>query len=130
MEEVVDVVSDDQPGGRPVGRSSFPERQPRSRASDRLGAFAAALGAFSAAHARTVLVLSWLLAAGSVLLIARLTVDAGFTAVLPANTESVRHIHALERRVRVPATYMIGVEAANPELRAAAAADLLARAAR
>ncbi|HEY3668261.1 MAG TPA: MMPL family transporter, partial [Polyangiaceae bacterium] len=73
--------------------------------------------------------MSWLIATVSVLLIGRLTVDAGFAALLPADTESVRHVHALEHRVRVPATYMIGVEAVNPTVRAAAAADLLARAA-
>jgi hypothetical protein len=88
------------------------------------------LGDFSAAHAWAVIIASWLLAIGSALLAARLTVDAGFAALLPANTESVRHVHALERRVRVPATYMIGVEAADPKIRAEAAADLLARASR
>jgi predicted RND superfamily exporter protein len=129
MAEALNVMNDDRPGGRSVDRSAFPERQRQWQWSDGLGAFAAALGAFSAAHARTVLGLSWLLAAGSVLPIARLTVDAGFAALLPANTESVRQVHALERRVQVPATYMIGVEAVSPELRAAAAADLLARAA-
>lgn len=86
------------------------------------------LGDFSAAHAWAVIVASWVLVIGSALLAARLTVDAGFAALLPANTESVRHVHALERRVRVPATYMIGVEAADPKTRAEAAEDLLARA--
>jgi len=125
MAEAVNVMSDGQRGGRSVDGGAVPKR----RVGDLLAAFAAALGAFSAAHARTVLVLSWVLAAGSIALIGRLTVDAGFAALLPADTESVRQLHALERRVRVPATYMIGVEAADPKLRAAATADLLARAA-
>jgi uncharacterized protein len=127
MAEAVNVMSGEQPGAGSVERRTLPERQARWQRSDRFGAFAAALGAFSAAHARTVLMLSWLFAAGSALLIARLTVDAGFAALLPANTESVRQVHALEHRVSVPASYMIGVEAADPTLRAAAVADLLAR---
>jgi predicted RND superfamily exporter protein len=93
-----------------------------------LEAWVAALSQFSGRHAWAVIVASWILAIGSVLLIVRLTVDAGFAALLPANTESVRHVHALERRVRVPASYMIGIEAADPQLRGAAAADLVARA--
>ncbi len=96
----------------------------------RVGAFAGALSAFSAAHAKAVLLGSWLLAIASIVLITRLTVDAGFAALLPANAESVRHVHALERRARVPATYMIGIAAHDSTLRAAAAAELLQRATR
>jgi predicted RND superfamily exporter protein len=105
-------------------------RQPSKRRKRRLQACVAALSAFSAAHAKTVILISWLVAAGSIPLLARLTVDAGFSALLPSSTQSVRHLHALERRVRVPATYMIGIEADDPKLRAAAAHDLLTRASR
>jgi predicted RND superfamily exporter protein len=98
--------------------------------SNRLSASVASLACFCAAHARFVVMLSWLLAAGCALLSSRLSIDAGFAALLPADTESVRHVRELEHRLRVPATYMIGIEANQPQVRAAAADDLILRAAR
>ena len=111
-------------GHSPQGNASEAPATP-----SRLARFVGSLSCFCAAHAWQVVVLSWLLAAGCAVLSARLSVDAGFAALLPADTESVRHVHALEHRLRVPATYMIGIEANQPQLRAAAADDLIARAA-
>lgn len=79
------------------------------------------------AHARLVLVASWILALGAAWFAARLPVRGDFSDLLPPNAPSVRHLHALQRRTRVLATYMIGVESDTAATRAAAAHALLGR---
>jgi hypothetical protein len=73
------------------------------------------------------------LAAAGVLAIAggvltsRLTVKSDLSYLLPESTPSVRQLRALEKRARVAATFMIGVESTDPAARAAAGAALLRR---
>jgi hypothetical protein len=73
------------------------------------------------ARARLVLALSWIVAIGSGILASRLDVFGDFSYLLPPETESVRHLRALEKRTRVLADYMIGVESDDATLRANAA---------
>lgn len=78
-------------------------------------------------HAHLVLVGSWILAVLCALITARLQVLGDFSRLLPPNATAVRHLRELERRTRVLADYMIGVESNDPGQRAAAAADLRTR---
>ena len=77
---------------------------------DLVGNFVAALSGWAVSRARLVLALSWLVAIGSGILASRLDVFGDFSYLLPPGTESVRHLRALEKRTRVLADYMIGVE--------------------
>jgi len=82
---------------------------------------AVAVGAFSRACAtrwRVVLPLSWALAVASGLLASRLTVQGAFQDLLPPDAVAVRHLKELERRTRVLADYMVGVECEDPSLSA------------
>jgi len=91
---------------------------------------AVAVGAFSRACAtrwRLVLPLSWALAVASGLLASRLTVQGAFQDLLPPDAVAVRHLKELEKRTRVLADYMVGVECEDPAKRAAAAEALRAR---
>ncbi len=94
---------------------------------DRIGEIVARLSGWSAARARLVIIVSWVFAIGCALLAARLDVFGDFSNLLPPQTESVRHLRALERRTRVLADYMIGVECDDPTLRATAAAAMRER---
>jgi len=88
---------------------------------DFVGHFVASLSAWAVARARLVLALSWIVAIGSGILASRLDVFGDFSYLLPPETESVRHLRALEKRTRVLADYMIGVESDDATLRANAA---------
>lgn len=87
---------------------------------DRIGDLVARLSGWAIAHARLVIVASWLVAIGCTLLAARLDVFGDFSNLLPPDTESVRHLRALEKRTRVLADYMVGIESDDPSARAAA----------
>lgn len=110
-----------------------PLRAPRDRApspGERLCALVARLGALSVEKAAAVLLASVFVVTTSAIATARLRVDAGFSGLLPPSATSVRHLRALEQRTRVPATYMIGIEADTSAAREAATKDLERRAAR
>jgi predicted RND superfamily exporter protein len=94
---------------------------------DRIGDVVAHLSGWASAHARLVIALSWMVAVASGLLAARLDVFGDFSNLLPPDTESVRHLRALEKRTRVLADYMVGVESDDPKTRAAAGAMLRER---
>jgi len=93
----------------------------------RVGSFITALTRLSIRHARIVLVGSWILAALCALVASHLQVLGDFSRLLPPNATAVRHLRELERRTRVLADYLIGVESDDPGRRAAAAADLRVR---
>jgi predicted RND superfamily exporter protein len=87
---------------------------------DRIGDIVAHLSGWAIARARLVIVFSWVLAIGCGVLASRLDVFGDFSSLLPPNTESVRHLRALERRTRVLADYMVGLESDDPVARTAA----------
>jgi uncharacterized protein len=91
---------------------------------DRIGDAVLALSTWAMARARLVIVLSWVIALGCGWLASRLDVFGDFSNLLPPDTESVRHLRALEKRTRVLADYMVGVEAGDPALRGQAGAFL------
>jgi predicted RND superfamily exporter protein len=94
---------------------------------DRIGDLVAHLSGWAVARARIVIVLSWVLALGCGLVASRLEVFGDFSNLLPPDAESVRHLRALEKRTRVLADYMVGVESDDPTARTAAAAMLRER---
>lgn len=94
---------------------------------DRIGSVVARLSGWAIARARLVIVASWVVAIACGLLASRLDVFGDFSNLLPPETESVRHLRALERRTRVLADYMVGVESDDPTARAAAGVMLRQR---
>jgi hypothetical protein len=68
---------------------------------DRIGDIVARLSGWAVARARLVIVMSWVIAIGCGLLASQLDVFGDFSSLLPPNTESVKHLRALERRTRV-----------------------------
>ena len=94
---------------------------------DRIGEWVARLSGWAVARARLVLLLSVALAVGCGVLASRLDVFGDFSNLLPPDTESVRHLRALEKRTRVLADYMVGVESEDSGARAAAGAMLRER---
>jgi len=72
-------------------------------------------------HRRAILALSIVvaIAAGAVAL--TLPLKADFSYLLPPNTESVRHLRAIEKRARVIGTIMVAVESDDPVARKQAA---------
>ncbi len=95
--------------------------------SARIDSFVSALARFSVQRARVVLVASWIIALFSALLAIRLPVLGDFSHLLPPDAMAVRQLRLLEKRTRVLADYLIGVECNDRRLRAEAAADLRAR---
>jgi predicted RND superfamily exporter protein len=87
---------------------------------DRIGGIVARLSGWAVAHARLVIVVSWAVAIGCTLLAAQLDVHGDFSSLLPPDAESVRHLRSLEKRTRVLADYMVGIESQDPTARAAA----------
>lgn len=87
---------------------------------DRIGDIVAHLSSWAIARARGVIVVSWILALVCGLLASRLDVFGDFSNLLPPDAESVRHLRALEKRTRVLADYMVGVESDDPTARTAA----------
>ncbi len=87
---------------------------------DRIGDLAARLSGWAVAHARLMMVVGWVVALASGILASRLDVFGDFSNLLPPDTESVRHLRALEKRTRVLADYMVGVESDDATARAAA----------
>jgi uncharacterized protein len=117
----------------PAQRLGAPrESRPDGRTSTggRLAALVGRLAVASAAHARTVLAASWMLAIVAASLAARLPVQGDFSRLLPPHAPAVVELSALERRTRVLADYMVGVEADDPTVRAGAASALGVRLAR
>jgi predicted RND superfamily exporter protein len=78
-------------------------------------------------HAKLTLVLSWAIAIVSGFCASHLQVFGDFSSLLPPNTESVVQLRALEKRTRVLATYMIGLESDDAAQRTQAAAVLRSR---
>jgi len=76
-----------------------------------------------------VLVVSWVVAIACTFVTTKLEVHGDFSSLLPPDTESVQHLKALEKRTRVLASYMVGIESDGqspdaPSQRAGAAAML------
>jgi predicted RND superfamily exporter protein len=92
--------------------------------SDRVGNIVGRLTDRVVSRAWTTLILSWIVAAGCIAVTSHLTIHGDFSSLLPPNTESVRHLRALEKRTLVLASYMVGIESDDPEQRAGAAAML------
>ena len=95
--------------------------------TNRVGHLIARMASAAAAHAWKTLALSWLVALASLFFMSHLEVHGDFSSLLPPDTESVRHLRALEGRTRVLADYMIGVESDDPAQRSGAAAMLRTR---
>jgi uncharacterized protein len=76
------------------------------------------------AHRRLVLVLSLAAAAVGGVAAARLPVKADFSALLPPSTPSVRHLEAIQERVRAFGTAFVLVESDDPNARAQASQEL------
>jgi predicted RND superfamily exporter protein len=95
--------------------------------SERVGDFVVRITEKVVAHARVTIVLSWAIAILSGWGASHLQVFGDFSSLLPPNTESVVQLHALEKRTRVLATYMMGLESDDPVQRANAAAALRTR---
>jgi predicted RND superfamily exporter protein len=74
-----------------------------------------------------VLALAVVLAAIGGTLTSHLKVRADLSYLLPESTPSVRQLRAIEKRARVSATFMIGVESADTAARARAGDELLRR---
>ena len=88
---------------------------------DQIGDLVAKLSGWAVARARLMMALSWAIAIASGFLASRLDVFGDFSNLLPPDTESVRHLRALEKRTRVLADYMVGVESDDASARAAGA---------
>jgi hypothetical protein len=74
-----------------------------------------------------VLLGSIVLALASALLASRLPLRGDFANLLPPDAPSVRQLRALEARVRVPSTFMLGIESDDPAARARAFESLRAK---
>jgi predicted RND superfamily exporter protein len=79
------------------------------------------------ARGTAVLAIAAVLAVAGGALTSRLSVKSDLSYLLPESTPSVRQLRALEKRARVAATFMIGVESGDPAARARAGAALLGR---
>ncbi len=82
------------------------------------------------ARRRAVLVLAALVALGAAAVASRLSVKSDVSYLLPETALSVRHLRALEKRARVAATFMLGIESQDVAARDRAAAALMRRLAR
>ena len=78
-------------------------------------------------NAKLTLAISWAIAILSGFCASRLQVFGDFSSLLPPSAESVMQLHALEKRTRVLATYMIGLESDDASQRMQAAAVLRSR---
>jgi predicted RND superfamily exporter protein len=105
-----------------LGSATGPETpQSTGRAGEnRVARLTRGLARECAKRARAILVVSWVVAAVAAGFTSRLSVHGAFHDLLPPDAEAVRHLKELERRTRVLADYMIGVEAKDPELRSRA----------
>src|SRR5579863_6899297 len=74
-----------------------------------------------------VLVVAAAVAIGSGALTSRLSVKSDLSYLLPESTPSVRQLRALEKRARITATFMLGVESTDVAARARAGEALLRR---
>ena len=95
--------------------------------SERVGDFVVRVTDKVVANARLTLALSWALAIVSGWYASHLQVFGDFSSLLPPKTESVVQLRALEKRTRVLATYMIGLESDDPDQQSRAAAVLRSR---
>jgi uncharacterized protein len=75
----------------------------------------------------TVLVVAAVVAIASAALTSRLSVKSDLSYLLPESTPSVRQLRALEKRARIAATFMLGVESTDVAARARAGEALLRR---
>ena len=82
------------------------------------------------ARRRVVLVVAFGVAVGAAAIAIRLSVKSDVSYLLPETARSVRHLRALEKRARVAATFMLGIESQDAGARQRAAAALLRRLAR
>ena len=76
-----------------------------------------------AARDRAILAAAVLLALVAGALTSRLAIKSDLSYLLPESTPSVRQLRAIEKRARVAATFMIGVESDDPAGRARAGDD-------
>ena len=90
-------------------------------AAGRLQRFAEAYAAWIDRNRYRILAISFALAAMLGALAARLEVHADLADLLPPEAESVRQLHAIEKRARVLGTVMVAVESDDPVARARAA---------
>src|ERR1700690_4005386 len=90
------------------------------------GAFVAALTRGSVKHARPVLVVSWIVAIIAVLVTLHLRLEADFSHLLPPNATAVTQLRQLEKRTRVLADFLVGIESRDPKTRELATVDLRA----
>ena len=70
------------------------------------------------ARDRAVLIFAALLALVAGVLTSRLSIKSDLSYLLPETTPSVRQLRSIEKRARVAATFMIGVESDDPAARA------------
>jgi uncharacterized protein len=78
-------------------------------------------------HGTAILVVAAALAVAGGALTSRLAVKSDLSYLLPESTASVRQLRALEKRARVTATFMLGVESGDVVARARAGEALLGR---
>ncbi len=107
-------------------RREDPDARGDERAGRSLRRFLAIAG-WLVAHRRAVLSVSLALAVASAWLASRLPLHSDFADLLPPDAPSVRQLHALDARVQVPSTFMIGIESADPAARRAAFSALRPR---
>ena len=68
-----------------------------------------------ARHRRWVWLASALVAIVSAVLASQLPLQGDFATLLPPDAQSVKQLHAIERRVPVPSTFMLGIESSADE---------------
>jgi uncharacterized protein len=117
------------PAGTPGQRGNFQSHRPRFQNRADWGAMRS-LSRWLDARRRVVLVLAFGVAVGAAAIASRLTVKSDVSYLLPETARSVRHLRALEKRARVAATFMLGIESQDAGARQRAATALLRRLAR
>jgi predicted RND superfamily exporter protein len=87
--------------------------------------FVAFLHKIVSTHRTAVLVSAMLLAAGGFVLSSQLSVKSDMSYLLPESSHSVQQLRAIEKRARVTAAFLLGVESDEPKARQAATDKLL-----
>jgi hypothetical protein len=85
------------------------------------------LAAWLVRRRRLVVLVSVVVAVASAIAASRLPLRGDFANLLPPDAPSVRQLHALEARVRVPSTFMLGIESDDAGARARAFESLKAK---
>lgn len=87
--------------------------------------FVAFLHKIVSTYRTAVLVSAMLLAAGGFVLTSQLSVKSDMSYLLPESSHSVQQLRAIEKRARVTAAFLLGVESDEPHARQAATDKLL-----